>query len=94
MSAFQHFYNASGLAIHNVATQQGYLLQAVDVELRKIIETKITATMKITGPGAFFREGGMCDVDTPETSGETTIQNISSTPSTSSLERESTFMHG
>ena len=51
MSFFKRFYDASRLAGHNVAIQQGYLLQAMEVELRKIVEHKITAVMKLFEPG-------------------------------------------
>ena len=47
MSAFRRFFDASGLAQHNTATQQGYLLRGLDVNLRKVIELKITPTMKL-----------------------------------------------
>ena len=51
IGAFRRFFDASGLAGHNLATQQGYFLQAVDADLRKVIEAKITPTMCIFGPG-------------------------------------------
>ena len=51
MGAFTRFYDASGLADHNAATQQGYLLKAVDTDLRKTIESKITSGMKVFGTG-------------------------------------------
>ena len=51
MSAFKRFYDASSLANHNVATQQGYLLQAVNMDLGKVVEHKITPSMKVLGPG-------------------------------------------
>ena len=56
MSAFRRFFDASGLAQHNTATQQGYLLRGLDVDLRKVIELKITPTMKLYG------EGGCMDI--------------------------------
>ena len=51
VSAFRRFYEASSLSGTNVATQQGYLLRALDFNLRKTVERKITATMAIFGPG-------------------------------------------
>ena len=51
VSAFRRFYEASGLSGTNVATQQGYLLCALEFDPRKMVEWKITATMAIFGPG-------------------------------------------
>ena len=51
VGVFRHLYDASGLAQHHVATQQGYLLRGIDFELRKPIGAKITPTMQIFGPG-------------------------------------------
>ena len=49
--AFRRFYDASSLAHQNVATQQGYLLRAIDKGLGEIIAAKIVPTMKLYGPG-------------------------------------------
>ena len=51
VSAFRRFYEASGLSATNVATQQGYLLRALDSDLRKTVERKISVTMDVFGPG-------------------------------------------
>ena len=51
VSAFRRFYEASGLANQNLATQQGCLLKALEYDLRKTVERKITSTMTIFNPG-------------------------------------------
>ena len=51
VSAFTRFYDASGLSEHIVAVQQGYLLQAIDSDLRKVIEPKLSSAMKVFGTG-------------------------------------------
>ena len=51
MSAFRRFFDASGLEKHNAATQQGYLLRGLEIDLRKVIELKITTAMKLYGAG-------------------------------------------
>ena len=48
--AFQRFYDASGLAAQNLATQQGFLLKALDEDLGEVIAAKITPTMRMYGP--------------------------------------------
>ena len=51
MSAFRRFFDASSLEKHNAATQQGYLLRGLEIDLRKVIELKITPAMKLYGAG-------------------------------------------
>ena len=50
VSAFRRFHEASNLKSQPIATQQGYLLQALSSELQDIVEQKLTATMQIFGP--------------------------------------------
>ena len=50
VSAFKRFYEASSLKTQSVATQQGYMLQAISVELQEIVEQKLTPSMPLFGP--------------------------------------------
>ena len=50
VSAFRRFHEASNLKSQSIATQQGYLLQALSSELQDIVEQKLTTTMPIFGP--------------------------------------------
>ena len=45
VSAFRRFHEASNLHIQSVATQQGYLLQALSSDLQDILEQKLTPSM-------------------------------------------------
>ena len=49
ISAFRRFWEASNLQSQSIATQQGYLLQALSSELQDVVEQKMTATMPIFG---------------------------------------------
>ena len=49
VSAFRRFYDASNLKSQSVATQQGYLLQALSWDLQDIVEQKLTTSMPIFG---------------------------------------------
>ena len=50
IAAFNRFYDASSLKQQPIATQQGYLLQALDTELQEVMEKQITPSMQIYGP--------------------------------------------
>ena len=50
ISAFRKFHEASNLQIQSVATQQGYLLQALNSDLQDIVEQKLTPSMQLFGP--------------------------------------------
>ena len=50
VSAFRRFHDASNLKVQSVATQQGYLLQALSAELQEIVEQKLTPSMPLFGP--------------------------------------------
>ena len=50
-SEFRRFAEASGLLHQKAATQQGYLLKALDLELRKCMAQKYTKGMTIYNPG-------------------------------------------
>ena len=49
IAAFQRFHDASGLKQQSVATQQGYLLQALDADLQDIVARQFTPSMPIFG---------------------------------------------
>ena len=49
-AAFRRFYEASNLSAQSVATQQGYLLQALSPELQEVVEQKLTPAMQLFGP--------------------------------------------
>ena len=49
ISAFKRFYEASSLKEQSVATQQGYMLQALSAELQEVVEQKLTPSMPIFG---------------------------------------------
>ena len=50
LAAFRRFYNASNLHQQPVATQQGYLLQALDPSLQEILERQICPGTLVFGP--------------------------------------------
>ena len=50
MAAFRRFYEASNLSAQSVATQKGYLLQALSLELQEVVEQKLTPAMQLFGP--------------------------------------------
>ena len=50
IAAFQRFHDASSLKLQSVATQQGYLLQALDADLQDIVARQLTPSMPIFGP--------------------------------------------
>ena len=50
VSAFRRFYDASNLKSQSVATQQGYLLQALSSDLQDIVKQKLTTSMSLFGP--------------------------------------------
>ena len=52
VTAFRRFYKASDLGSQDLATQQGYLLTALEYSLRKKVERKIETAMPIFGPGS------------------------------------------
>ena len=47
IAAFQRFHDVSGLKLQSVATQQGYLLQAIDTDLQDIVARQMTSKMPI-----------------------------------------------
>ena len=47
IAAFQRFHDASGLKQQSVATQQGYLLQALDADLQDVVARQIMPGMPI-----------------------------------------------
>ena len=49
LSAFKRFYDTSSLKDQSVATQQGYMLQALSAELQEVVEQKLTQGMPIFG---------------------------------------------
>ena len=48
---FRRYADASGLLTQNAATQQGYLIKAQDLDLKKVITQKITPAMPLYGTG-------------------------------------------
>ena len=50
-SEFRRFADASGLLKQNAATQQGYLLRALDLDLKKVVAQKVTPAMTLYGAG-------------------------------------------
>ena len=50
VAAFQRFYNGSGLGKQSIATQQGFLLQALDAELQEVVSRQITPGIPVFGP--------------------------------------------
>ena len=50
VSTFKRFVNARGLSKFKAATQQGYLLRGLEVDLRKVIERRLTPSMKLFSP--------------------------------------------
>ena len=50
LAAFRRFYDASNLHQQPVATQQGYLLQALDPSLQEILERQICPGTSVFGP--------------------------------------------
>ena len=50
IAAFQRFHDASGLKQQSVATQQGYLLQAIDTDLQDVVARQVISKMPIFGP--------------------------------------------
>ena len=50
VATFWRFHDASNLKLQSVATQQGYLLQALSAELQEIVEQKLTPSMPLFGP--------------------------------------------
>ena len=50
MAAFQRFHEASNLKQQPIATQQGYLLQALSAGLQEIVERKLTPNMPLFSP--------------------------------------------
>ena len=50
VAAFQRFYDTSGLRQQSIATQQGYLLQALDAELQEVVSHQITPGIPVFGP--------------------------------------------
>ena len=50
VTIFQRFYDASGLRRRSIATQQGYLLQALDAELQEVVSRQITPGIPVFGP--------------------------------------------
>ena len=49
IAAFERFHDTSGLKQQSVATQQGYLLQALDSDLQDVVARQITPGMPIFG---------------------------------------------
>ena len=47
---FKRFYEASSLKGQSVATQQGYMLQALNHDLQEVVEQKLTPGMQMFGP--------------------------------------------
>ena len=50
VAAFRRFHEASNLKQQPIATQQGYLLQALSAGLQEIVERKLTPNMPLFGP--------------------------------------------
>ena len=50
VAAFERLYDASNLKQQSVATQQGYLLKALDTELQEVVEQRLTPGMQLFGP--------------------------------------------
>ena len=50
MAAFRRFHEASNLKQQPIATQQGYLLQALRAGLQEIVERKLTPSKPLFGP--------------------------------------------
>ena len=50
MAAFRRFYDASNFQQQHTATQQGYLLQALDPSLQEILELQISPGTSVFGP--------------------------------------------
>ena len=50
VAAFKRFYDASGFGKQSIATQQGYLLQALDAELQEVVSIQITPGIPVFEP--------------------------------------------